>query len=358
MNTNNVNKPKTKKNSNNKQRNGKQGIPRSQPKKQNIKAEVRRALREEERARVDPDELECAKDYALALSDPFSVRTLPCDPVADAGMSLRWKIQSRGTFASGSAVHGVAYILVNPYWGFNGKEPITSTDVNYAYTGTGIHTNQPGVNGSGWVSPIDKSSVSGIKLIGFGLKVRYIGKPLNCSGTITRLRSPDNAPRGITVIEEDIFGDPRNTTETLRVGKTYFAAFAPYSSNDHEFKQLQDPAHSTTPDWTMGFYISGSAELSQFSYEVVGFYEAQSVTKYASLQTPSPLYKDSGSRVAAAAIDNDQSGVMTYAPYMLRMVKELRESFRSYSPVVATAVSGYIKSHMNSSRVEELPDIM
>jgi hypothetical protein len=324
-----------------------------------VKNEVRKALREEEKARLDPEETRCAREYALALADPFSLQSLPCDPTADAGMSLRWKVHTRGIFNVGSSTDGVGYIVVNPYWGFSGSEPIAATDATYSYATTGIHTNQLGVNGLSWPSPIKFEYCGGVKLVGFGLKVQFIGKPLECSGTITKLRSPDNFPRGITLDAANIFGDPRNSTESVRVGKTYYATWAPYSSSDHTYATSLPPTRTSNPDWRLGFYVQGAQVKMPFSYELVGYYEAQSSTEYAGMQIPSNLYKDTGARVSSAAIENDQrSNTMEYGGIVSNMVHELKNAFWSHSPAMADAVSGYVRNVIRPSRVTELPTLM
>lgn len=334
-------------NSNNKQRKGRQNIPRSQPKKRNqttTDRHIRDVVKEVLHKDVDPHELQCAKEYALARTNPFALETLPCAPTSDPGRSVRWRTRARATLVVGSTGNG--FVVANPYWGFSDSLPII--DSGDTYTGNGIITNVAGVLGFGVGSQWASTAMARSKVVGFAIRMWYTGKALDAAGMVYKLRRADNQVQTSPVTDlNDIVVDPLNSWSAVQSGQVYFTSFIPMTERDSEFQVPGFAPTNASPHWNMGFFIAGATPGTAFSYEVVGLYEGHTVApENMTAAIPSPEYKVAGTKVDSCSM-NAESKSNTAGPSLKAwkrlMATGIRTSFTNYvGAEAAEAISEFI----------------
>lgn len=304
-----------------------------------VKSEIRRIERED----VDPDEIRCAKQYALARSDPFSIKDLPCNPTADPGYSLRWKSTFRGTFQAGS--NGAGFIVVDPYWGYNDSP---CGYVSHAgYTGTGIDTAHAGVNSITLTGPFASVNFVGSKTVGFAIKVWYVGKALDAAGMMYKLRTPSNYPVVTNITSAgSITPTPINTWDAVSVRKVYYTSFLPQNDADDTYQVYTAPT-TLVPQWNMGFYVDNAVSGSNFSFEICAFYEGISASASTmGAATMSPEHETAGRKVNTASLaaehDVKSSSSLSYPLWKTVMAKGLEQAFKGYmGEDAARSISAY-----------------
>lgn len=309
-----------------------------------------------------PEEIECARLYALARSDPFSLKTLPCNPTSDPGFSIRWKAHFRGTMTIGT--HSNGYILACPYWGFSNNEAIVQTDADYVHSGSGIHTNQAGV--TGWVitSPWNSSAMSGVKVVGYGIRMYYTGRALDAAGMVYRLRTPNNREMGITLPGANITGNAAIAWDRVRVNTSYVTHFIPLDEDDSEYRPPgTPPVHSSNPRWNMGFYVAGAVAGTTFSYEIVAYYEGVPVSEVnGAMATMSPEYKTIGTSIDSASLSAEQKSMQSgfsYNMWKRLMASAVRVGLRGYlGPAYTDAVAAFIEGQQEGTRMSGQPLLM
>jgi hypothetical protein len=140
---------------------------------------------------------ECAKLYVKALVDPWNVPGGACVPDAVTIPSYKVPFFVRGRFEVGTL--GVGYVVMNPYVCFNGAPMCMGTTSLYNLSVIGNNPSSPGTmltqyyNNSPYSNDLFAVSATGRRrVVGAGIKARYIGAELTRSGRIIEYRHPIN----------------------------------------------------------------------------------------------------------------------------------------------------------------------
>jgi len=210
---------------------------------------------------------QCAMGYAMALSDPFNLQKEVCVPDLHVVPSKKVKAVTRGTFTTGTA--GAGFIMACVQCKTNNNEPIqfsNSTFSGSAFTNIGtqrspaayaqlpyLDTDFKGQSGA-------STLVSG-RVVGYGLRVRYIGNKLGMGGQVIGYRQAENGD-----INNLSFTQLRTFTHAKmqRVdGDWHCVTYLPVRPEEFEYSNYPDTAQSagTTPQtgkFELGFAIEGT----------------------------------------------------------------------------------------------------
>lgn len=309
---------------------------------------IRDIVRSEIKKEISPEELSCIKEYALARSNPFAVKSLPCAITSDPTMSLRWKAYSRGEFITSSTT-GFGFIVVDPHFGYNTGAAGYLSLGNFA--GSGIDTNAVGTQAFGMTAPYSEANITKSKIVGFGIKVWYTGKALDARGMIYRVRSPNNEPIVTNTYPiNSVYLSPINTWSPVSTRTNYFMSFIPASEGDAEFQTRVSPT-PTSPRWSIGFLVNaGAAESLNFNFEIVAFYEGiGSTSSQMAAAIYSPEYKVGGATVDSSSITSE-SLVSTRGPSSAVWPKLMGSALRAaFTPYLGPHVSNLVASYVESS---------
>ncbi len=263
-----------------------------------IREEVRRQLKNDRE--FSTSEKECLKEYARAVTNPFIVRGLPCNPNRDTGLSMRWKTRARGTMVVGT--QGVGWIVFNPY---NGAASVSGYQTTVGYASTDLDTNLGGVTPITALSPV--TSMSRTKIVGWALKISPVAPPLGLQGSIYRLRTTRNDPTIVNLTTTaTIQNSPMNIMQPVRYNQTYYANFIAQDDADHTFR-ASTASSALVPNWVLGFYVIGGAVSHSYAWELCAFYEGlqddETTMGNASI---SPEYPVGGKKIVNATILAEQ----------------------------------------------------
>ena len=216
--------------------------------------------------------------YAKAQLDPFDAglqEMLPCIPDAQEVLSYKFATNMRGRCQIGSAQYG--HIFMNPRVPFNDQNYLMYTTSGYA--GTDV-TPIPSIAGSGVAmmtnarSPFNSAAPVGVRPVGSGLRIRYIGTELERGGVIVALSTPD--------FNSSYAGQTPAQLETKPEAKVYQV--------DRKWKTVA-ARYSVVPSYTnstantiangsvMGFLLFGTAG-NMFEWETVTYYESISTAAF------------------------------------------------------------------------------
>lgn len=306
----------TRTNTNNKQKKGKQGIPRNVPKnRKKNKKRISRGVSVEALADRIQDitlgrsyeglQRECIKAYARALINPFTLSTLPCNPTSDPGLAVRLKAWTRGTFAVGTL--GVGFIVASTGWCVaDGRHGFVSS-ATYP-SGINLDTSLAGVGSYTINSPYLSAEVNTYKVVGYGMRIWYTGRPLDCSGNIYRLRYRENTDQNASVAIGTIEASRYVKMSGLRVGETYYTTYVPSDTESTGYSNLGPSPAPAAPIYDIGFLITGCTPGVSFAYEICGFYEVQSDdVRTAASAVMSPQFSPTANAINSAVVQADAS---------------------------------------------------
>lgn len=211
----------------------------------------------------------CVVKYASALENPFKVIDGACIPDMHSIPSYKMRYHSKGTFTIGTS--GVGFIAINAGCQANNVNAIFASTVDY--NGTVIATAGTGVTPQVFVGlPYastsfgnDDNDVQG-RLVGCGLRIRYIGTKLNEGGRVVMARHPTNK----SLVSQSIAGllSSYQQLETESVSTRWrTCTYRPVSSADYEYK-----GNNGVDQVSMAALVQSSAG-NEFEYEVVSYYE-------------------------------------------------------------------------------------
>lgn len=281
---------------------GKQG---AKPKKQNSK---------KKRAGPKPPKKEqlyalseCCTAYAMANIDPWCLESglvgIPSElPLA----SFKFTTRARGTFTIGAS--GTGYVACNPFQvanGQNNSSPIFATVIstNGIYTGDGYRYAGPnyglaaGLDAVYCDSPFplglfsqnvsEPSSNNHVRVVGAGLKMRFVGSEFNRGGRAFVFRSPINTPivgsLQTATPEVPISTLTRNKeTVTVPVDREWHAClYKPAVPQDLSYAEQDDVTVIGTnyprrmvDGPSMLIIITGGTTNQSFEWDFIGHYEA------------------------------------------------------------------------------------
>jgi len=144
---------------------------------------------------------QCSRDYATALIDPWSCKRAPCVPDTIVLPSYKFGSRMKGIFTVGS--NGVGYVAVNAY----AVSPTPAGEVqqfsglatNGAFAGDAYESSALGTDAQyndGFLTTARIGFQTGKvqwRLVGCGVKARYMGTEIARSGRVTAYRSTFNS---------------------------------------------------------------------------------------------------------------------------------------------------------------------
>lgn len=293
----------------------------------------------------------CAVDYMKALVTPFSLSAPACIPDLHAVPSKKIRVKSRGTFSTG--VSGIGQCVALPWCTVKDYSTLYATDATYSLGSVIGDSLVAGINSQSvlkfpYASGEFAASVSGgirARLVGFGLRIRYIGPELARSGQIVGFREPDNS---------DTIGLTHDRIRSLTTSKTFsnkrqwiYAMYRPVQPAEYEFTQYAcapevPGAAATTAFANLGFVISGTTDSAgnpgpaPFEYETVHFVEY-----IGNIDNISHSHVDV---MGMSHVRNSLPSKST-SDSVVHTVKEaaghLSKSLQSAAPVVGAGVLGY-----------------
>jgi hypothetical protein len=143
------------------------------------------------------------------------------------------------------------------------------------------------------------------KLVGYQMAIWATGKTLDTSGTVYRLRTPENIRiNGNNIYADtDIFNNPEVHSAPVQKGQRYVTNFVTRNSQHDDSYVPNTIIRGDATDggaWDTGFYIAGIPKGYSFDYEIRGFYEYSSHGGNIGQATYSPVYSAGAARVETA----------------------------------------------------------
>jgi hypothetical protein len=292
----------------------------------------------------------CAVDYAKALVTPFSLSTAACIPDLHAVPSKKVRVKTRGVFSTG--VGGNGQLIMVPWCTANDTTLIFGTDAAsnigplVAQAGAGI-TFFPATKLPYKIQDFASFTVGGIRarLVGAGVRIRYIGPEISRSGQIVGFREPDNT--SCTSLSFD-------RIRSLATSKTFsnkrqwtYCSYRPVQPSEYEYSPFPCSPESASKtsssfDLTQGFVISGTTDSSgnpgpaPFEFEAIQFIEY-----IGNIDNITHTHVDV---VGMSHVRNALPG-KSVTDSMLHTAKEvahnLESSLKSAAPAIGAGVLGY-----------------
>jgi len=220
----------------------------------------------------------CAKLYAISLVDPFQLIDGVCIP--DVHDLPSWKLRTvvRGTFQSGT--QGVGYIVASAASSQNDQVMAMGTLTTFPSSGFAV----PGAVGTFNVTdpqyPYTAANMAAglaqARIVGKGVRIRYIGTELNRAGRAILFRYPtDQTVFGLTDVQ--LLG----RTETLSrpiLKKWTGISYIPQRPDDYDYTTNADQITGGGGNMDIGILVSGTVPSSGWEFEIVTYYEIVSGT--------------------------------------------------------------------------------
>lgn len=250
----------------------------------------------------------CTRLYAKALTNPFAVQGLPCIPDNIVIPSFKFMTKARGVFSTGT--NGYGFCIIDPFQmaandgSFDGSNPLPvmggaiyytektypGTTVDFVTGGAGAWALQTGVRAansnsqfsvSDWMSLIGQPGERQFRLVGCGLRVRYIGSNLYNAGRLVIFRNQGGSTLDVTtLIPSESFLQDNYTAITPVTRSDRYVYYVPDDPNQIAY----DDGYSYFPNTFggkthlhMGIIVDGGAvspNQQSWEYEAVAFFEA------------------------------------------------------------------------------------
>lgn len=252
----------------------------------------------------------CTRMYAKALVNPFSVQGLPCIPDNIVLPSYKFATKARGVFSTGTL--GVGFIIIDPFQmltsngNIAGIAPVQTggaiyyTDKTYAQAnvqpitvaaltaGVNIANSDSLFVNADFDNTVAVNRRRQMRLVGCGLRIKYIGSNLYNAGRLIIFRNQgnDSVPLFVATTPQTFLQDQYTSLTTVSRGDKYVyyvpddADFIDYNPFNVYSPNLADPAgvggiglghHS------MGIIIDGGSvapNQQSWEYEAVAYFEA------------------------------------------------------------------------------------
>jgi hypothetical protein len=229
----------------------------------------------------------CAAEYLAALQFPFSTKALACIPDMHALPSKKIRVVERGTFSTG--LNGFGWVIACPWVtasdlpcisatsaGYNGVAQISNPTVVTANVINNFQSKIPYTANQFYATTTDPGIEA--RVVGAGLRIRYIGSEMARSGQIAALRHPDN---------EDLIGFDDRRFRSYENCKVFpnnrewsYVVYRPAKPNEYEYsRDPESPGETTNYKWCLGFHIAGTTASTgavgpaPFEYQFVQFIE-------------------------------------------------------------------------------------
>jgi hypothetical protein len=263
---------------------------------------------------------ECASDYLLAVTDPWTMRTagrFPCVPDLIDVPSNKHGSTLRGQLTVGTA--GFGFIHVNPFmWGNNDIIGCCS-DVAYAGTTVAAVTSAGTTNLIDTRMPYTANNTASYRLVAAGLRIQYTGTELNRGGQIIAASNCANNGSMIGFNYDRLASLPDVTPQSCTRGWRGCIA-RPLMPIMFQYQ--------TTPvgDGNQAFLTIGinGPVGNTFQFELVRFFEAISdgdITVNSTSQSHSDIVGMSSIRDALGQVSQSEFGQSLYAK-SLSLIKD------------------------------------
>jgi hypothetical protein len=321
----------------------------------------------------------CSRKYLRALTDPFSFVVGACVPDLRNQPSLKVSTLYRGTFQA-SITTGFGCLLVAPTTFANDVFFAIDTDSSYAsgavppFTGitAGANYQLDSQLPYTWAQfqPSAGFDTYEARLVGCGVRVRYLGTQLNLSGRFVIAQAPENvAMSGLSISQ--ILSSQAARSITINSARKWEGIFwQPYSNSDYEYSQLavgnlfQNNTNlllaRSIPSLCIAVDGATSTASSPSTYEVeiVRYFE---FTRRTGVIGMTPTHSDipgmSAIRDATQATDRKPTpSSSTYNYYMNWISKMAGQGISSATPYVMEGARQYMNRQFQSIPTIEYPD--
>jgi hypothetical protein len=211
---------------------------------------------------------QCAMGYAMALSDPFNLNKEVCIPDLHVVPSKKVRVVTRGTFSTG--LNGSGFIMGCVQCKGNNEEPIQFSNATFngaTFTNTGTQRSfaqyaQLPYASSDFKGQSGASTLVSGRVVGYGLRIRYIGNKLGMGGQVIGYRQAQNGDiNGLTFNQLRTFSHAK----MQRVdGDWHCVSYIPVRPEEFEYSDYPNVALSAglTPPvggvFELGFAIEGT----------------------------------------------------------------------------------------------------
>jgi hypothetical protein len=230
----------------------------------------------------------CAENYLRVLTTPFtSVKEgMACIPDSITLPSYKFKVSSRGTFSS-NTTNSFGFVSVDPFVGVQNDSTTISgysnAMVNYtnggnvggAYQVPGNTGVTPSPSNSEWslASITAPSTAAQFRLVGCGLRARYIGIELYRGGRMLCYKTRNNTsiPNGVTTSQ--LLAD--NYYHTVPIDRKWHQiTYFPSRTSDISYNTFVAPATSSSDTRCMAIFVDNvNSAGNAFEFETVAYYE-------------------------------------------------------------------------------------
>jgi len=214
---------------------------------------------------------DCAVAYASALVNPFT-GPLACVPISPTVLTYKFRAWSKGEFSTGSTAAFSGFITADPYCAFvNDVACVHYSGANYNSASIGIlgaantglaYSNSPYSDAQ--VTPA--SAGINYRIVGAGLRIRYIGTELNRGGTIIALVDPTSSTT-IGQTPANMLGEV--TSKKFVVNKIWTTIlWRPVLVTDYSLTSVAPSTHFNDNDFgPLSFYVEGADNTVALKYE-------------------------------------------------------------------------------------------
>jgi len=253
-----------------------------QPQNQRNRRQRRRRGRPRNAARNVPKEIvhPCTRHYLQVLTDPFTffnTEAEVCIPDNKAAPSWKYQSRVRGTFQVGPKSFG--FVGVAPFSGVSNEQKFLSHSLEN-FTSTRPTVVDPAIPPSppeivlspDQGMPYGDSDLRQWRLVGCGLRARYIGTELNRGGQVLLCKGYGDDDDLNDVPVEDLLSRPSTITyPTDR--RWHSVAFYPLEDNQTEWSDQNFALGSLK----IVIAVSGGNQGNSYEYEAVRYFEFKSL---------------------------------------------------------------------------------
>ena len=217
----------------------------------------------------------CADQYLRALTNPFDTTISgACVPDLMDLPSKKIRVMGRTSFTIGTA--GVGFITLSPRAGASNNVSCANTSlatfVGTTVTDSGVTVATNLMAQSPYLNTDFGIGVGKLqyRLVGFGVRVRYISTELNRGGRLILFRAPASNFDATGATGADLLGF--RTSITRAVSRSWVGlAYQPGSlSDDYDFHTIVSDPNTTSP---LVIFCDGATAGNTFEVEYIGHYE-------------------------------------------------------------------------------------
>jgi hypothetical protein len=215
----------------------------------------------------------CAKLYVHALLDPWSLNETPCVPDNITLPSYKFSARYRGTVVVGTS--GIGFVAVDPYLFCTSDKSIAWTDATYAFPG--VEFGIVGVNETpsdsaypiAQFNPTNPNNLT-LRVVGFGMRMRYTGSEMSRSGQLISYRQPEN--RQVPHPYPPSFFLSNREAVTVPADRAWHSClWRPALPRDLAY--FEPFSDLTALEYSNMIVISGGVPGTSFEIDLVGWYE-------------------------------------------------------------------------------------